>query len=228
MGRRKDQDATTSRERILEVAAAQFSHKGYAGAGVDQLAALSGIAKTAIYYHFGNKEGLLAAVLDRAASAWIEGIRAAAQQAGTPFERLDRTLIGVRTLLDEKPWIMKLLQILALEVADDKPDVRATLQAIIRRARAALVEGIRDALGADLPGADVVASVFLALLDGIALGRQIIPEELALDEIFAEIRRLMVFMIASRLDPAAVAQAIPAPAVSTPVAKPKRTASRHS
>ena len=43
-------------------------------------------------------------------------------------------LAGMRQLLEEKPWIFKLLQILALEVADEQPAVRATLQ-VDRRAR---------------------------------------------------------------------------------------------
>jgi AcrR family transcriptional regulator len=197
----KRRNPAASRERVLEAAAELFAQRGYAGTGVDQLAARSGIAKTAIYYHFGNKEGLLTAVLDRAATAWIEGIVQASRQAGDPFERLDRALAGMRALLEDKPWIMKLLQILALEVAEAKPDVRAALQAIIRRARGAIVEGMRDALGIDLPGAELVAGTVLALLDGIALGHQIIPDEVPLDEAFAEIRRLITFMVAVRINP---------------------------
>jgi AcrR family transcriptional regulator len=78
------QKSDLTRERILEAAAELFAQRGYAGTGVDRLAERSGIAKTAIYYHFGNKEGLLAAVLDRAASAWIENIRRAAERASCP------------------------------------------------------------------------------------------------------------------------------------------------
>jgi AcrR family transcriptional regulator len=71
MARRRLQNPDVSRERILEAAAELFSQKGYAGTGVDELAARAEIAKTAIYYHFGSKEGLVTAVLDRAATAWI-------------------------------------------------------------------------------------------------------------------------------------------------------------
>ena len=199
--RSKTRDSGASRERILEAAAELFSRHGYAGAGVDQLAARSGIAKTAIYYHFGNKEGLMAAVLERAASAWIEGIRQAAQQAGNPLERLDRALIGMRTMLEERPWIMKLVQVLALEVADEKPDVRATLLSLIHRARGAIIEGMHDALGMELPDAELVAGMLLAMVDGIAFGHQVVPDELSLDAAFAEVRRLTMFMVASRLNP---------------------------
>jgi AcrR family transcriptional regulator len=201
MRKRRSERGDVSRERILESATELFSQRGYAGTGVDQLAARSAIAKTAIYYHFGNKEGLLAAVLERAATAWIDGIREASRQAGGPIERLDRALLGMRAMLEEKPWILKLLQILALEVAEEKPEIRATLQSILRRARDAFVSGMREALGADVPGAETIAGLILAFLDGISLGLHLAPEEISLDEVFEEIRRLTMFMVASRLNP---------------------------
>jgi AcrR family transcriptional regulator len=190
-----------SRERILEAATELFAQKGYAGAGVDQLAARSGIAKTAIYYHFGNKEGLLAAALERAASSWIEGIVQVSRQAGDWSARLDAGLAGMRALLEEKPWIFKLLQILALEVAEEKPEIREMLQSILRRAREAIVAGMQDALGVAVPDAETVASVILALLDGISLGLQVDPDSVSLDDAFAELRRITSFMVAARLNP---------------------------
>ena len=200
--RRGDRAPGESRERILEVAAELFSQRGYAGTGVDQLAARSGIAKTAIYYHFGNKEGLLAAVLERTATAWIEGIRVASEQAGDPLERLDRALAGMRAMLEEKPWVLKLLQILALEVADQKPEVRETLRGILRRARAAIVTGMEEAIGVEVPDADVVAGMILAFLDGVSIGVLLDPETVSLDDAFAEMRRVTIFMVAGRIDPA--------------------------
>jgi hypothetical protein len=107
----------------------------------------------------------------------------------------------MRTMLEEKPWIMKLLQLLALEVAEQKPEVRATLRSIVRRARDTITEGMRDALGVEVPDADAVAGVILALLDGVSLGLQIDPDLVSLDQAFEEIRRITLFMVVSRLNP---------------------------
>jgi len=200
MPRGRYQKSDISRERILEAATEVFATRGYAGAGVDRLAERSGIAKTAIYYHFGNKEGLLAAVLERAATQWIDAIQSAAKQGGDPLQRLDRALAGMRAMLEERPWIYKLFQILALEVAEEKPEIRATLRAILDKARDAIVDGMRDAIGAPVPGAEQVAGMMLSILDGISLGMQI-DDQISLDEVFAELRRLVAFMVASRLNP---------------------------
>lgn len=214
MGRTRGRSAADSRELILGTATELFSQRGYSGVGVDDVAARAGIAKTAIYYHFGSKEGLLAAVLDRSATAWIEGIRAAAQQAGDPLQRLDRALAGMRELLEEKPWLGRLLHLLALEVADDKPEVRAALEGIVRKARDALAAGMRDAVGLAAADADAVAGTMLALYHGIAFGQHIAPGLLPLDAAFAELHRIVVHLVTARLaaaqaDAAAVPPAAP-------------------
>ena len=199
--KKRSRNPAASRESILQAAAELFSQRGYAGVGVDELAARSGIAKTAIYHHFGNKDGLLAAVVERTAAAWIDGIKQSSSEASYPFERLDRALAGMRTLLEEKPWILKLVQILALEVADEKPEIRATLQALFRRATAAIVEGMEEALGVPVPNGERIGKVVLALLDGIAMGQHVDPERIPLDDAFAELRRVWVLLAASHMLP---------------------------
>jgi AcrR family transcriptional regulator len=201
MARGRYQKSAVSRERILEAATELFATRGYAGAGVDRLAERSGIAKTAIYYHFGNKEGLLAAVLERTATQWIDGILQAARQASEPRARLENALHGMRAMLEERPWIYNLFQILALEVAEEKPEIRATLRAIIRRARQAIIDGMSEALGVEVPDADGVAGMMLAMLDGVSLGMQIDAERVSLDQVFTDLRRITSVMIAVRLNP---------------------------
>jgi hypothetical protein len=139
-------------------------------------------------------------VLERAATQWIDGIQSAASQGGDPLQRLDRALAGMRAMLEERPWIYKLFQILALEVAEEKPEIRATLRAILDKARSAIVDGMRDALGVEVPGAAMVASLILAILDGISIGQQI-DDTLSFDEAFGELRRLVAFMVTTRLNP---------------------------
>ncbi|MFC5746187.1 TetR/AcrR family transcriptional regulator [Actinomadura rugatobispora] len=59
-------DAERTRAEILEVAQREFARHGYAGARVDEMAALMRTTKRMIYYYFGNKEKLYIAVLEKA------------------------------------------------------------------------------------------------------------------------------------------------------------------
>ena len=61
-GRTRDPDQT--RRNILDAALAEFADKGLSGARVDEIAARTATTKRMIYYYFGSKEGLYAAVLE--------------------------------------------------------------------------------------------------------------------------------------------------------------------
>jgi AcrR family transcriptional regulator len=52
------------RQNIIGAARALFAEKGYSGSTVDEIAMKAKTTKPMLYYYFGNKEGLFAAVLE--------------------------------------------------------------------------------------------------------------------------------------------------------------------
>ncbi len=56
--------AALSREKILKAAIAEFALKGLDGARVDEVARRSGINKTLLYHHIGNKDRLFTAAIE--------------------------------------------------------------------------------------------------------------------------------------------------------------------
>jgi AcrR family transcriptional regulator len=58
-------DAAGTRERILAVAERLFAERGYNGVSLRALTAAAGANLASVGYHFGSKEGLLAAIFDR-------------------------------------------------------------------------------------------------------------------------------------------------------------------
>ncbi|GGT83976.1 TetR family transcriptional regulator [Actinomadura citrea] len=62
----RQRDADRTRAEILDVAQREFARHGYAGARVDDMAALMRTTKRMIYYYFGGKEKLYLAVLEKA------------------------------------------------------------------------------------------------------------------------------------------------------------------
>ena len=71
-----------ARERILDTAFRLFYARGIRAVGVDLLIAESGVAKATFYKHFGAKDDLVLAYLDRVDEIWTGQLRAAAQAAG--------------------------------------------------------------------------------------------------------------------------------------------------
>lgn len=72
--------------RLLSTAQQEFGGVGYAAASVERIAERSGLTKGAVYYHFGNKEGLFEAVLRSSQRTLVQRIEQEAEAAGEPVE----------------------------------------------------------------------------------------------------------------------------------------------
>jgi AcrR family transcriptional regulator len=53
-----------TRAKLLAAGRQAFAEKGYAAASMDELTAQAGLTRGALYHHFGDKKGLLAAVVE--------------------------------------------------------------------------------------------------------------------------------------------------------------------
>ena len=91
---RPKRSANDTRERILQVAIAEFANKGLDGSRVDEISHAAGINKYMLYHYFGSKEGLFLAVLERT----YENIRKrqdALTLSGLPAQEAMERLIAV-------------------------------------------------------------------------------------------------------------------------------------
>lgn len=85
--------AGETRENILEVAYREFAEKGLAGARIDEIAEKTATSKRMIYYHFGSKDGLYEAVLERAYGL-IREQEQALDIADLPADQALRAMVG--------------------------------------------------------------------------------------------------------------------------------------
>lgn len=88
-GRRARPGATS--DVILEAAELVFSRSGYAGATVERIAKQAKCYESLIYYHFGSKDRLFAAVLQNAYRKLIE----AEQQLALDFAQPEQALVDI-------------------------------------------------------------------------------------------------------------------------------------
>lgn len=90
---------TDVRDRILETASELFYKQGVRAVGVDLVVEKAGVAKTSLYRHFGTKDDLIAAFLEREdQDFWGQWDRVAAQHGEDARAELDAHLgwIGER------------------------------------------------------------------------------------------------------------------------------------
>jgi len=208
-GAPRTQQGTQSRERILQAALDLIGERGYAATSVDALCKRAKIMKTALYWHFGSKEGLLAALLDRVSQEWIEQIGAHVDAPGTPIERLDRALARLRELIEARPRHLRLVLSVLLELGETDPRMRETVKGIYDRLSAEVTRKLESAIGRPLPDLDLVAHALLSLEQSAALRYLADPSGVDLERFFAFTRRVVILLIADRLREAGLVPAAP-------------------
>lgn len=93
----KAEQRERTRDEILRIATRRFAESGYAGVALEDLVAEAGLTRGALYHHFGSKQGLFAAVVERAQFAVADAVEQAADAAAPP---LDAFLAGCRAFLE--------------------------------------------------------------------------------------------------------------------------------
>jgi len=139
----------SSREKILDVAEARFSQRGFAGVGLRQVADAAGLGKSSLFHHFRSKAALYLAVLDRVLERIDARLSTVLAGSGTHAERLDRVVESLVDAMVEHPTTPRLL-LRALFEDDDLPEdampeaeaFEARLASLVQRLQQLIQEGV--------------------------------------------------------------------------------------
>ena len=102
--------ATSTPTRILDAALASFGTRGYEATSLDALATGLGVRKQTILHHFGSKEKLLDALIDRSAAELSVTLEEALAKAGPGFDRVEALVRAVFRLAARRPELLGLLR----------------------------------------------------------------------------------------------------------------------
>ena len=69
--RKRRANGEASRQRILDAAAEIAGERGYEGTSINLISERSGLPASSIYWHFEDKDQLIAAVIDRSFNQWV-------------------------------------------------------------------------------------------------------------------------------------------------------------
>jgi TetR/AcrR family transcriptional regulator, cholesterol catabolism regulator len=97
-----------SREKLISVAVDLFADRGFKGTSIRDIANAMGMSISNIYHYFGNKEGLLLAILNTSSKNLMEQLRNVAKIETDPFSRFQillKTHIRLSTELKKEAKI---------------------------------------------------------------------------------------------------------------------------
>jgi len=137
MARRTRAEMEETRATLLASARKAFTETGYAEASMDELTAQAGLTRGALYHHFGDKKGLLAAVVAEIDQEMDTRLKAISDHAASPGQGLrDRCRAYLQMALE--PEIQRLVlrdarAVLGSPSAEDTRHCIGSLQGLLEQ-----------------------------------------------------------------------------------------------
>lgn len=183
MATRRDERTQESRRLLVAAAAELFAEKGYRQTSFVGIADKAGISRGSIPWHFGNKLGLLEAVVDDQLQAVLAKLTPPAGER--PGDPLDEIIDFIRL-----PSTRLFITLLAEAVEGDSP---------IREHYARLHAALRQGAQARIPAAalppgttpEAFAIVLVGVVIGIHTQWRIAPDAVDLDAVRTTLRALL-------------------------------------
>jgi AcrR family transcriptional regulator len=107
---RERADAARNRRRVLDAAARLFASRGPEAVAMDEVAAAAGVGKGTVYRRFGDRQGLLLALLDESERELQDALLSGEPPLGPgapPDERLRSFLGALIELLEQRGEIIR-------------------------------------------------------------------------------------------------------------------------
>src|ERR1700676_600408 len=104
---KKQQQGENSRELILDATERLMAPRGYAATSINDIRKACGLPASSIYWHFGSKEGVLAAVMERGARRFFAAIPRHGDTSAAPDVEVQ--LAATAKLLAEHPVFLRLV-----------------------------------------------------------------------------------------------------------------------
>lgn len=141
-----------TRQSILDAATSIFAEKGFSAANVNEIVALAGTTKPMIYYHFGSKEGLFAAVLEDV-YAGMRKIEGSLHLDSLSAEEAMRRLVEITfDYHAEHPDWIRLISVANIHEAQsilDSPTIASRNAAVLDITSDLLARGVREGVFRD-------------------------------------------------------------------------------
>ncbi|MEU4155440.1 helix-turn-helix domain-containing protein [Actinoplanes sp. NPDC026670] len=197
--RKQRANGIESRRRILDAAVEIAGERGYEGTSIAAVSARCGLPASSIYWHFKDKDDLIAAVIERSFDAWLSAMDLPGEHSGTPRERVEQMAASVAKSLVDAPDFLRLGLMLALERRPEEPRGRTVFLQVRQVARRRVAE-ITAALLPDLDDAsiDLLATYAVAAADGLFIAHQTDHDAIDLIGLF-ELHARLLFDAALRL-----------------------------
>ncbi|WP_156686851.1 TetR/AcrR family transcriptional regulator [Mycobacterium sp. Marseille-P9652] len=195
--RRTRANGEQSRERILDAATEVATERGYDGTTISLVSKKSGLPPTSIYWHFADKDDLIAAVIERSFQRWLAELDLPEVTAGHEFVRELGGRVA-KALLDA-PDFLRLGLMLSLERRPVEPRAREMFLEVRDRAFRRFETMVRQvAPKLDDEGVRLLTTYAIAGADGLFIAKEVGGDSVDLVRLL-DLHARVVFEAAAKL-----------------------------
>ncbi|AAY93360.1 TetR/AcrR family transcriptional regulator [Pseudomonas protegens] len=156
-----------TRARLIASARQAFARLGYAKTSMDDLTAEAGLTRGALYHHFGDKQGLLAAVVEQIDSEMDERLEAISAAASDPWQGFAQRCRAYLEMAQEAEIRRIVLQDARAVLGQRQPAEEHCIDSLSRRLQALVEAGLitpapSQALARLINGSLVDAALWIA------------------------------------------------------------------
>lgn len=181
--RQRRADGELSRNRILDAATEIAAERGYEGTSIGAVSAKCGLPASSIYWHFQDKDDLIAAVIERSFANWLNVWELPEDLLAR--DRLMEVAAGTAKAVLNSPDFLRLGLMLALERRPVEPRARAMFLQVRDQAFEALSRSLRDlATGLTDQQVHQLATYAIAGADGLFIAKEIGGDSVDLTAMF--------------------------------------------
>lgn len=170
--RQRRADGELSRTRILDAATEIAAERGYEGTSIGAVSTKCGLPASSIYWHFKDKDDLIAAVIERSFANWLTAWQL--PDAGETSERFAALAAQTAKALLDAPDFIRLGLMLALERRPVEPKARTMFLKVRAEAYQTMLANFHD-LDLRLTEAQIrdLATYAMAGADGLFIAKEI-------------------------------------------------------
>ena len=188
--RRRRANGEESRNRILDAASEIASERGYEGTSIGLVSSNCGLPASSIYWHFKDKDDLIAAVIERSFGQWLTAWQL--PPGDDDRDRFSMLARSVATAMLDSPDFIRLGLMLTLERRPVEPRARLMFLDVRDQATGHIAEAIRGfAPDLDEAGLHQLTTYALAGADGLFIAKEIGGDSVDLAEMFGLHARLL-------------------------------------
>lgn len=172
----------STKRRIFETAVKLFAEKGYESTGIEEITAVAGYAKGALYYHFDTKEDLFDLLLEEGYKLLNNSIEIKLKKCTNSIEKLKAILmVEIKTIINYEDLITVIINNTLGETSRTRKCKKA-INDYIETIRKVIQEGIDEDVFYDGDAEGIACGIFgvtfSSLLYRLKRDRQITVEQI--------------------------------------------------